>query len=174
MLQLLWQEWRGGRPLRLLGSMIPAGAILLAFIAIACFVNYQRWGNPFAFAGDMQSYLMTTPEWSALLDRYGMFNIVRLGYGLAYYFVPLWALRTSDGSLLWSEFQHRTIFSVELPPASSFLSDPLIVGLAVFALVRLVTNRAALNRAIAVPMLAGLFVPVGLILTLKSMAFRYR
>ena len=40
---------------------------------------------------------------------------------------------------LWSAFQHRTIYSVELPPASFFLSDPLLVGLAVFALVQLVT-----------------------------------
>src|SRR5437870_50181 len=46
MLQLLWQEWRAGRPLRLLGQMIPAAAVLLAFVAVAGFVNYQRWGNP--------------------------------------------------------------------------------------------------------------------------------
>jgi len=174
MLQLLWQEWRDGRPIRMLGQMIPAGAILLAFVAIAGFVNYQRWGNPLAFTGDMPSYLMMSPEWLDLLARYGIFNIVRLGYGLAYYFFPLWAISTSDGSLLWSEFQHRTIYSVELPPASFFLSDPLLVGLTVFALVQLVTNRAAVNRAIAVPVLAGLFVPIGLMLTFDGMAFRYR
>ncbi len=174
MLQLLWQEWRAGRSLRLLGQMIPGAAILLVFIAVAGFVNYQRWGDPLAFTGTMDSYLMTTPEWSALLDRYGIFNIVRLGYGLAYYFVPAWAISTSDGTLLWSAFQHRTIFSVELPPASFFLSDPLIVGLTVFALVQLVTNREALNRAIAVPVLAGLVVPIALMLTFNGMAFRYR
>jgi hypothetical protein len=179
MLQLLWQEWRDGRPLRLLGAIIlgpviPAGLILLGFVAIAGFVNYQRWGNPLAFTGDMDSYLLARPEWSALLARYGSFNIVRLGYGLAYYFVPVWASRTPDGTLLWSAFQHRTICSVELPPASFLLSDPLIVGLAVFALVQLVANREALNRAIAVPVLAGLFVPIGLMLTFNSMAFRYR
>src|SRR6266568_7774833 len=174
MLQLVWQEWRAGRPLRLLGPMIPAGAILLAFVAIAGFVNYQRWGNPLAFTGDLDSYLMISPAWSALLDRYGIFNIVRIGYGFVYYFVPVWAISTADGSLLWSAFQHRTIYSVELPPASFFLSDPLIVGLAVFALVQLVTNREALNRAIAVPVLAGLFVPIMLMLTFDGMAFRYR
>jgi hypothetical protein len=174
MLQLLWQEWRIGQPLRWLGPATPAGAILLAFVAIAGFVNYQRWGNPFAFTGDMDSYLLARPEWSALLARYGSFNIVRLGYGLAYYFVPVWAIRTADGSLLWSAFQHRTICSVELPPASFLLSDLLIVSLTVFTLVQLVTIREKLNRAIAVPVLAGLFVPIGLMLTFNSLAFRYR
>jgi hypothetical protein len=174
MLQLLWQEWRAGRPLRLLGSILPAEAILLAFVAIAGFVNYQRWGNPLAFTGSMDSYLLADPESVALIARYGQFNIVRLGYGLAYYFFPVWAIRTSDGSLLWSAFQQRTMGSVQLPPASFFLSDPLIVGLTVFALVQLVTNREALNRAIAVPVLAGLFVPIGLMLTFNGMSFRYR
>src|SRR4029077_1085405 len=113
------------RALRGLGQVIPAGAILLACVAIAGFVNYQRWGNPLVFTGDMDSYLQVNPEWLALLDRYGIFNIVRVGYALCYYFLPVWAISTSDGSLLWSEFQHRTIYSVELPPASFFLSDPL-------------------------------------------------
>jgi hypothetical protein len=174
MLQLLWQEWRAGGAVGVLGQMLPAGAILLAFIAIAGFVNYQRWGNPLVFTGDMGSYLQVNPEWLALLDRYGIFNIVRVGYALTYYFFPVWAIQGSDGNLLWSEFQHRTIYSVELPPASFFLSDPLVVGFTVFALVQLVTKREAINRAIAVPVLAGLLVPIALMLSFDGMAFRYR
>jgi hypothetical protein len=178
MAQLAWRALRGGGPgpvpASILVPFLPAAAILCAFAAVAALVNYGRWGNPLAFTGDVHSYLMESPDRLAHAAQYGQFNIVRLGYALAYYFVPLWAMRTADGSLLWSAFQHRTIDSVELPPSSFFISDPLTIGLAVFALVQLIRHRDALNRAVAVPVLAGLFVPIALILTFSSMTFRYR
>src|SRR5262249_51865191 len=102
------------------------------------------------------------------------FNWIRIGYGLVYYFFPLWVLRAADGTLLWSAFQHRTIDTVELPPSSFFISDPLIIGLAIFALVQLVRNRNAFDRGVVVPVAAGLAVPALLMLSFIGMTFRYR
>jgi hypothetical protein len=184
-LGLLWLPlgWRiartldpGRLPMAVLARFGPSAGILCGFAVIAGFINYERWGDAFAFT-DPQHYL-----WAMIHDRdrllrdqqYGIFNLIRLGYGLIYYFVPVWVLRTADGDLLWSQFQHRTIDSVELPPSSFFISDPLLIGLTVFTLIHLVRSRTDLDRAIAVPVLAGLCVPIVLILTFVSMAFRYR
>src|SRR5207302_5908566 len=68
----------------------------------------------------------------------------------------------------------QVIDSVELPPSSFLLSDPLLVGLTVFALVQLARRRPLLDRSIALPVLAGLLVPIALVLTFSGMSFRYR
>ncbi len=178
MVSLAWRALRtagpGRFPLAMLARLIPAAAILGVFVAIAGLVNYQRWGDPLAFAADMPAYLLASPDRLARDAQYGQFNIIRVGYALAYYFVPVWAMPTADGNLSWSAFQQRTIDSVELPPGSFFLSDPVLIALSVFGLAQLVRQREAINRAIAVPVLAGLFVPIALILTYTSMSFRYR
>ncbi len=166
----------GRRSMALLARFGPPAAILCGFAMIAGFINYQRWGNAFAFS-DPQHYLWAMIHGRDRLLRdqeYGIFNIVRLGYGLAYYFIPVWVLQTAGGDLLWSQFQQRVIDSVELPPSSFFLSDPLLIGLTVFTFIQLARVRTPLDRAITVPVLAGLAIPIGLILTYVSMSFRYR
>jgi hypothetical protein len=175
MLQLSWRAMPGAGPARLVAALVPiiqAGAILCAFLAIAGFINYERWGNPLVFAGESDVPAISDSLGSA--GEFGRFNAIRLGYALAYYFLPVWAVQTADGSLLWSAFAHRTIYAVELPPSSFFISDPLTIGLAIFALVQLLRHKHVLNRAILGPVLAGLFVPILLILTFSSMTFRYR
>jgi hypothetical protein len=179
-LTLTWRMWRaaapGSFPMALLARFLPAALTLCGFAAITGFINYERFGNPFAFT-DPQNYLWAMMHGRDRLIRdqeYGIFNIVRLGYGLVYYFFPVWVMRGADGALLWSAFQHRTIDSIELPPSSFFISDPLLIGLTIFTLFRLVRSRDAVDRAIAVPVLVGLCVPIGLILTFVSMSFRYR
>jgi hypothetical protein len=178
MLQLASQPLRAASRSRFstgnLGPFVSAGGVLCAFVAIAAVVNYGRWGDPLVFAGDTQSYPLAGSDPLVYDAQYGRFNLVRLGYSLAYYFAPAWVMRGADGSLLWSTFQERTIGTVELPPSSFFISDPLIIGLMVFALGRLIKHRDVLNRAIAVPVLVGLFVPIVLILTFTCMTFRYR
>ncbi len=177
---LAWRMRRAAGPDRFsmakLARFLPSAAILCGFAVIAGFVNYERWGNAFAFT-DPQHYLWAMIHGRDRLlrdEEYGIFNILRLGYGLVYYFFPVWVIRAADGGLLWSAFQHRTIDSVELPPGSFFISDPLSVGLMVFTLIHLFRAREPLKRAIAVPVLAGLCVPMVLMLTFVSMAFRYR
>ena len=99
MLQLAWRALRAADRLRIaiLVRFIPAGAILCGFVAIAAVVNYGRWGDPFAFAAEMHSYLLASPDRLARDAQYGQFNIVRLGYALAYYFAPAWAITTEIG-----------------------------------------------------------------------------
>ena len=70
-------------------------------------------------------------------ERYGRFNAIHIGYAPVYYFFLGWVLRSTDGNLLSAEFQHRTIDSVELPRSRFIITDPLLIGLAVFALFQL-------------------------------------
>jgi hypothetical protein len=159
-----------------LAPLIAPAAIVLAFVAAAGFINFMRWGSPLAFT-DPQGYLwamMNAPERMARVEQYGQFNLARIGYMLMYYFCPIWIFRGADGSLLWSAFQQRTIDSIELPPSSFFLSDPLLMALAGFCLVQLFRHKNALNRAVILPVLVGLAVPILLILTFASATFRYR
>lgn len=177
-LALLWRGLPGDRRgwTTMLGRLAAPALIAAAFAVVAGIVNYYRWGSPLLFT-DPQTHLwamLHAPDRLRRAQEYGAFNIVRMGYALAYYFVPVWVLRGSDGELLWSAFQHRTINSVELPPSSFFVSDPLILALAIFALIQLIRDRRVIDRTVAVPVLAGLAVPIALILTFISMTFRYR
>lgn len=176
MLVLAWRAWRKGRRLAaVLRPMLPAAAILFLFMVLAGIVNYGRWGNPLLFT-DPQHYLWWLAhdqERLARYQRYGLFSIARLGYGLMYYFLPVFAM-PADGGLIWGAYQHRVIDSVELPPSSFFLSDPLLIALTVFALVQLAKSPRPIDRTLALPVLAGLLVPITLILTFSGMSFRYR
>jgi hypothetical protein len=169
-----WRDHNQQRSIGIIAPFLPAVLILGLFIAIAAAVNYGRWGNPLAFSGGTQGYLLATPERLARDAQYGQFNIVRIGYALAYYFVPAWAIHSADGNLLWSEFKERVFDSVELPPASFLLSDPLLVGLIIFLLLHLVRNRQSIDRIVAIPVLAGLLVPIVIVLTYSHLTFRYR
>lgn len=175
MLQLGWRKWRRDG-LAAMVPLVPAAAVLSLFVAIAAWINYQRWGNPLVFA-DVQLQLVSLLEFPDRVkssQQYGAFNIGRLGYGLVYYFVPIWALPTAHCNLLWSAAQLQTIDSLELPPSSFFLSDPLLIAMAALGIAQVAGKRPALDRAIAVPAMAGLFIPVVLMLIFNSMTFRYR
>lgn len=175
-LLMLVLAWRRSRSDGLAGlvSLVPAAALLCFFIAIAGWINYQRWGNPLVFA-DVRLQLVSIlefPDRVKSAQQYGAFDLARLGYGLLYYFLPIWALPTAHSNLLWSTLP--TIDSIELPPSSFFITDPLLLAMAAFGLSQLAGKRAALDRAIAVPVAAGLFIPVVLMLMFNSMTFRYR
>jgi hypothetical protein len=150
--------------------------ILSAFVAIAAFINFERWGNPLTFVDLHLSIWAQThaPERLSRVDEYGEFNLSRGWYGFLYYFFPIWAFSNGDGTLLWSDFQHRMIDAAELPPSSFLISDPLIVLLAIFALVQLVRQRDSLDRTTLAPILIGLTIPGVLMLFAISMTFRYR
>ena len=124
--------------------------VLLVFAALAGFVNQQRWGNPLVFV-DLSRALICEyfPERLRRLREYGEFNPIRLGFGLVYYFLPIWVLRDGSGQLLWSDFVERTIDLAELPPSSFFVSDPLIIGLAIYGLFGLARDRVPRRAPIA-------------------------
>jgi hypothetical protein len=177
----LWrarQEFRASAavtPRRVAGMLLPI-VILLAFAGAAAIVNQARWGNPLTFA-DLSRALMLTqyPDRLARLHQYGEFNPVRLGYGLLYYFFPIWVLRDGSSQLLWSDYVQRTIDSVELPPSSFLISDPLLVGLAIYGLILLFRRSGDVPERAPIALASlGLAVPIMLMLCAISMTFRYR
>jgi hypothetical protein len=150
--------------------------ILLAFIATAGLVNAARWGNPLVFE-DPRLHIRTLavePERLVRYLTYGNFSLVRLGYGLMYYFFPVWVLHDSAGHLLWDAWQRRVIDTIELPPSTFLLSDPLLLGLAGYAVVHVTKWKNVARPAVILCVSSGLAVPPFLMMTAIYMAFRYR
>jgi hypothetical protein len=150
-------------------SMLVPGMVLLGFAAVAAGINYGRWGNPFTFA-DFTRYGMSLDLWPDRLIRlaeYGVFNPQRIWFGLSYYFLPLWAIVRPDGQFLWAETQARLFDSIELPPGSFLLSDPLLLGLCVVGVV-------SARRREEISLLIGMAVPPLLMLCAISLSHRYR
>jgi hypothetical protein len=176
-LGLCWREVRrpaGMSPWPRLTALSLPLAILVAFAAVAALINYERWGNPLVFVDlTLSIAALEYPDRLVRLHEYGAFNLIRLGFGLVYYFLPIWVLRDGTGQLLWSEFQHRTV-DVELPPSSFFFSDPLLIGLAAYGITRLFRRPAVVNRGLLGLVIGGLAVPALLMLTAIAMNFRYR
>jgi hypothetical protein len=155
---------------------IVALTILLGFVTLSGIVNYGRWGNPLKFSGGTYIHLMASPEAIARLKAYGIFNIERLWYGILYYFFPIWTIIRPDGQFLFSEFETRLLDTVETPPSSFLLSDPLLLmlgGAFLLQLPRLARERL-LDLRTVVALMIGFLVPVLLILSFCCMAFRYR
>jgi hypothetical protein len=153
-------------------------AILFGFVALSGIVNYQRWGNPLTFAGDVGNYnsVIPRPDRLARMETYGIFNIRRFWYGLIYYFFPIWTIIRPNGQFLFSEFEIRIFDGVEAPPSSFLLSDPLLLVLGGAYLIRLpqLARDHLLDLRAAAAIMFGFLIPVFLVLTYIYMAFRYR
>jgi hypothetical protein len=155
--------------------LIGAAAIATVFILITALVNIERWGNPLVFMPLNRALMLSRyPERLARLHTYGEFNPGRLGYSLLYYFLPLWVLHDGNGQLWWGDFGGRLYDGVELPPSSFFVSDPLLIGLAVYGAIVVWRYWDKARRAFALLSGLGLFIPCGLILTELYLCFRYR
>ena len=146
--------------------------VLGLFVVATGIVNYGRWGDPTVFA-DFTKYAMNqdvSPDRMGRIAAYGAFNWRRLGLGLSYYFVPIWAWPGPDGLLPFAEAKAALIDAFELPAGSFFLSDPLLLGLAVTPVI-LGLDR---DRWPAIALLTGFSIPPILMLTAISMNYRYR
>ncbi len=121
-------------PAALLEPRILLGAGILACFAIACgFVNYERWGSPLVFAPFGQQLLNVHWPMRDLVEaRYGDLNLIRIPFGIQYYFLPVWAI-WSHGRLIFDTFQENVLMMVELPPSSLLVTDPLLFLLAGWA-----------------------------------------
>jgi hypothetical protein len=184
LLVLTYQQTRGlteGRAIAFLktlfGSWRRAWAILLFFSVAAGVVNYGRFGNPLTFADlRLNREMQMRPERLQRLIEHGELNPKRIGYALLYYFIPINLARTSNGRLLFQDFQVRMVDPPELPPSSFFLSDPLwmlLAGVSVWSVLR--SRRwGDVNTSQAVAALAGLTVPPAIVCMAIYLAFRYR
>jgi hypothetical protein len=153
--------------------LLPAG-ILIIFILIQAGVNYGRWGDPFLMADMSDQVHQIAPGRVPHFETYGLFNPIRLGYGLMYYFFPVWVIRDGDAYVLQDGIQ-SVVDGLELPPSSFLLTDPLLVTLAIFGGLGIRRGRiATLPRPGAFALLAGLLVTPTLLLSAWYMAFRYR
>lgn len=150
-------------------------ALLLLFAGITGVINYYRWGNPLTFAD-----FHTLPPWAGtfihILEKYGEFNILRLPFGIVYYFFPIWIIPTENGTLLFAGNPVSLIPDMELPPSSFLLSDSLIVILAGYCCYAVMRHGREVfpDARMAAATLAGLAVPPALMLTAVSMTLRYR
>lgn len=170
--------WRSRRDLAgyTRNHLAAAVILLLAMIATAL-INQARWGDPLTFADySLYNFNLTYPDRLDRTVRYGLFNLERLPFGLVYYFLPFWAMTGADGQLLLSGTRDRLIDAVELPPSSFFVTDPLLLILAMSGVVALGIWRAQQwpFRAEATLVLLGLAAAPLLMLTAISMNFRYR
>ena len=169
--------WQSRRKLdRYVQGHAGAVAILIVAVALTALINIALWGNPLTFADySLYNFNVEYPDRIARTLRYGLFNLERLPFGLAYYFLPLWAFRGADGQLLLSGMRERLIDSAELPPSSFFLTDPLLLLLAAMGIAWLVRRAAPVRfRWKALLMLVGLAAAPLLMLTAISMNYRYR
>ena len=161
------------------GPIVLPTLTLVAFAGIAGYVNYERFGNPLTFL-DLHYQIVSLvddPQRLARVDRYGAFNLARIGYSLLYYFVPIWMLRRPDGLLLFPEFRHRYYDMIELPPSSFLLSDPLILALGVLFVMGLLSARwrgGRANRILLISLSAAFALSAAIELCAISLAFRYR
>lgn len=181
MVVLAWREGAGTPLARLVRAagrwrMMAPALIALAFLAVAGGVNQARWGHPLTFADmTLQTQLMVMyPDRPARLEAHGLFDPRRLGLGLVYYFVPVWAF-TRDGRFLFHDDIERLFDAFELPPSSFFLSDPLTLALAAIGCVAALRGAVpGVARGPALAVLAGLATSPALMLVAWYMAFRYR
>lgn len=147
------------------------------FIAIAAFINFERFGNVATFANySIYNYNKLFPDRIARTAAYGLFNIARLPFGLVYYFFPVWVIHGSDHHLILGTMRDRLIDSAELPPGSFLLSDPFLMVLGLVGAAATWKQRfAGLSERTLVAVIAGgLAIPALLMLTAISMCFRYR
>jgi hypothetical protein len=176
-LMLALEAWRRRAQLMDLRALAPAALILAVFMATAGAVNVARWDDPLAFVPVRYQLAQAqlAPDRAVRLARYGEANLRREPFALQYYFAPIWALRDGSGKLLFRQTQLDLFDSVELPPSSFLLSDPVVCILAALGLWSLARRPARLpDAALARCALVGLACSAGVMLLAISLTFRYR
>lgn len=162
-------------PAQNFGKVVRSGSILLLFLLICGFVNFQRWGNPIVFADYAKyNYNLIYPDRLMRTQEFGLFNLARIPFGLMYFFAPVWFFRLGSGELLLAATRDRLMDAIELPPSSFLLTDALLIGLAVFSVRSFVVRRNARENLESLAVGLGLVVPPILMLTAISMNYRYR
>jgi hypothetical protein len=114
-------------PILILGS----SAVIIGFI------NFRRWGSPFAFSGDIKYYvsLQYYPAYLTVIRDYGTFNFGRIWIGALYYATGVpWLLKSVPP---FAQFLHARYCSIDAPPITPLLTNPLTIFLGGIGLYRL-------------------------------------
>jgi hypothetical protein len=123
---------------------------------------------------EQTAMLAQFPDRLPRLERYGLFNIRRIPFGIIYYFFPIWVFRADFLSGLNTRIV-ELFDAFELPPSSFFLSDPLTIYLAIGGLILVLRGRLPSSSAsLAKMLLLGLALPPVMMLMAWYMTFRYR
>ena len=150
-------------------ALVPT-AILISFVGLCGIVNYGRWGSPFTFA-DLQIHVSMPPHLQS-----GVFNILRLWYGLIYYFFPINFIIGPDGKFLFEDLVSNLYDNRELPPSSFLISDAFLILLSAYFL-RNWTSKgpaALLDRQHVAALIREFVTPILLVSPFYYAAFRYR
>jgi len=155
----------------------PAVLVCAAGIAVCLTINQLRWGSPLKF-NDFRYYtiIKDDAERKARAEQAGSFNLARLPYSLAYYFVPerFFAVPASSPT---GRSISRLFDWAEGPPAGLVQTWPLWFALGAGLLLRgrrAAPRQSPVDGVRLVGLLASLLVAPLLILTYLYLAFRYR
>jgi hypothetical protein len=137
---------------RLSSTILPPVAILGLAAAVVGVINFQRWGDAFTFA-DFHYYDMRVNVYPNLLEiirKYGEFGVGRMWIGALYYATDIpYLLHTSPP---FAEFLRARVVTIDAPPVTPILTNPLTIILAGIGLYRvwwkpeLNTHRIAILR----------------------------
>ncbi len=152
-LLVMWTAWcrygrrrplsaNGERLWTALGTLLRDPSILLPIVVLGLLgvavgvVNFERWGNPLTFGDFRYNYwIKHSPMRLAALENYGDLNLGRMWIGALYYATGIPYLLKSvppfDAYLL------ARFITIEAPPVSPLLTNPLTILLAGIGLYRL-------------------------------------
>jgi len=146
--------------------------VLGLLAAGAGMVNFERWGNPFVFAGADSYWVQRHPDFMTAVHEYGTFNLRRVWVGALYYAtgIPYVLKAVPPFAQLFKYTQ------IEAPPLSPLLTNPLTVLLAGVGLYRLWGRPDLHDGGLAILRLAlvGHACAVALILAYFALTMRYR
>ena len=133
-LLLAWAVWHryasdrtarqvSARPARFSSAILPAIGVLGLAAAVAGFINFERWGNPFSFA-DFHYYDMRLDAYQTLLEvtrKYGEFGVGRIPIGTLYYLTDLpYLLHRLQP---FTGFLHARVVTIDGPPSTPVITN---------------------------------------------------
>ena len=157
-------------------TILPPIAILGLAAALVGVVNFERWGNAFTFA-DFHYYDMIVNANRNLVEvirKYGEFDLGRVWIGALYYATGIPYLLKAMPP--FAEFLRARIVSLEPPPITPVLTNPLTIILAAIGLYGVWWKPEFSTRYVAILRLALLGHAGAVILVLAFIFFtlRYR
>jgi hypothetical protein len=164
-----------GEAMRVWLALLPPTLILFLAATLAGIINFKRWGSAFTFA-DFQYYdmrLNVYPSLRKVLKTYGEFNVSRIWIGVLYYGTGLPYLLKAVPP--FADFLRARYQTIEAPPITPVLTNPLTIILAVVGLYR-VWWKPILTERLIILRLALLGHAAILLLILAAMGYtlRYR